>query len=355
MFGLSLDLFLRPGGKPSVKIRSYLVLALALTAVPAHAQQVDDRARAAARSLAEDGVAALQSGDTATAVDKLERAYQIVKLPAVGLWSARALAKSGRLVNASERYAEIAHWSGTTGDMRAQDQAKADAVRERDALLPRIPDVTISLQGASPNDVAITLDGEPVLAALIGTPQPTDPKHHVVHGTRGAESVDEAFDAAEGQHAAVTLKFGAAPAAAAPPAAAPTPAPAAPAAAAPEPAPAASSGFWNTQRILGASLAGAGIVSGIVSAVFTSSAISKKSDADHFCNDSGACTSQVGVDSLSSARSAGNVATITGIVGASLAGAGIVVFLTAPHAHKEIAVTPGYLTGGGAVVATGTF
>ena len=338
-----------------MKFRAHLVLALALSALPARAQEVNDRARGAARQLAEDGVSALQAGDTNTAVDKLERAYQIVRLPTVGLWSARALVKAGRLVSASERYVDVTHWSGASGDVHAQDQAKAAAARERDELLPRIPSVTIGIDGAKASEVAVTLDGEPVLPALIGTAVPTDPKHHVVHGTRGTETAEEGFDVAEGQKASVTLKFGGAqPAVAAAPATPATPLPPA------TPPPATDTGtskgpsFWNTQRVVGVTLGGAGIAAGVVSLVFTASALSKKSDADAFCKE-GACTSQRGVDLLSDARSAGTVATITGIAGLALAGAGVVLFFTAPSTHREIALSPAYLTGGGGLVAGGTF
>ena len=56
----------------------------------------------AARKLAEDGVAALQNGDAATAVQKLEKAHNMLKAPSVALWSARALAKRGLLIEAAE-------------------------------------------------------------------------------------------------------------------------------------------------------------------------------------------------------------------------------------------------------------
>jgi len=181
----------------SVNLRILLTSAWILLSSTALAQQVDDRARGAARALAEDGVSALQSGDVNAAVDKLERAYQIVRLPAVGLWSARALAKAGRLVSAAERYNEVTRWSGAPDPK--QDQAKADAAKERDELLPRVPSVTLTIEGGSANDVKVTLDGEPVLAALIGTAQPVDPKRLVHLG------VD---DAAFVKHVARILKPG---------------------------------------------------------------------------------------------------------------------------------------------------
>jgi hypothetical protein len=335
-----------------VKFRApFLVLALSLASARAHAQQIDDRERSAARSLAEDGVAALQSGDANGAVDKLERAYQIVHLPTVGVWSARALVKAGRLVSAEERYVEVTRWTGT-GDAR-QDQAKADAARERDELLPRLPTVTLGVDGQKTSDVTITLDGEPVLAALVGTAIPVDPKHHVAKATRGSETAVQEFDIAEGQKLTVSLKFGGAGAtAAAPPAQAAPLAVSAPASNVEADHPSSSS--WNTQKTIAVAVGGAGVIAGVVSAVFTANALSKKSDSETYCKGT-RCTDPRGVTALDDAHSAGNVATVFGIAGVALVGAGVALFVTAPSGGSKVAIAPSYVVGGGSLVATGSF
>jgi hypothetical protein len=346
-----------------VKSPAAILLALSLLTTRAQAQQTDDRARSAARALAEDGVTALQNGDTEGAIDKLERSYQIMGLPTVGLWSARALAKAGRLVNASERYNEVSRWSGHSDPRQAQ--AQADASREREELLPRIPSVTLVIEGAKGGDLKVTLDGGPVLTALVGASQPINPGHHVAAATAGSQSAEQPFDIAEGQKLSVSLKLGAAKAGAAAPAgaaamaAAPVASPKTePAGATPPPsgnAPSdASPSWWNTQKIVAVALGGAGLVSGIVSGIFTASAASKKSDSEAYCNGS-ACTDPKGVELLSDARAAGNVATITGIAGITLVGAGVVLFFTAPSASTSVAVAPGYVAGGGSLTATGSF
>lgn len=343
------------------RARAVVVMAVLLSSGHAQAQQVDDRARGAARTLAEDGVTALQNGDAASAVDKLERAYEIIHLPTVGLWSARALVKSGRLVSAAERYVEVTRWTGTAADPK-QDQAKNDAAKERDDLLPRIPNATFVVEGAKSSEVSVTLDGEPVLAALIGSAQPVDPKHHVLKGTRGSDAVEQPFDIAEGQKLTVTLKLGATTAGA--PAVAPTPTPAAAAPSVmPAPTPTAdvkadqSPSSWNTQKTIAVAVGGAGVIAAVVSGVFTAGALSKKSDADAFCKN-GNCTSSKGVDLLSDARSSGNIATIAGVGGIVLIGAGVALYFTAPSstgAGTALAVAPAYIPGGGSVLATGSF
>ena len=330
-----------------------ILLAISLATTVAEAQQTDERARSAARALAEDGVTALQNGDTSGAIDKLERAYQIVHLPLVGLWSARALSKGGQLVGAAERYLDVTRWTGASDPRQAQ--AQTDAARERDELLPRIPSVTLLVEGAKASEVTVTLDGEPVLGALIGASQPIDPKHHVAKATRGSETAEQAFDIAEGQKLSVSLKLGTGAAALVASATAVPVAVAQPAAAGGDQGADKSSSWWNTQRIIAVSLGGAGLVSGIVSGVFTGKALSKKSDSEAHCNGS-ACNDPVGVQDLADARAAGNVATITGIAGITLVGAGAVLFFTAPSTSgSTVALTPRYVAGGGSLVATGSF
>ena len=344
-----------------MKFRALLTLALTLTTATSHAQEADERARSAARTLAEDGVIAYQNGDIPSAVDKLERAYQIVKLPTVGLWAARALVKSGRMVSGAERFQEVSRYKGAT-DPR-QEQAKNDALKEYDQLMPRIPTATVVLEGAKANETAVTLDGETVPSALVGTAIPVDPKHHVMRATRGTDAAEQAFDVTEGQKVTVTLKLGGGASTAA---AAPVAAAAATTTAAPPPPPpggdvqadsgGSSSKFWNTQRTIGVAVGGAGVVSAIVSGIFTASALSSKSDSEVSCKD-GNCTTQEGYDALSDARSAGNIATITGIAGIALIGTGAVLFFTAPKAGSgaSVGLAPLVVPGGGFLSARGSF
>src|SRR5262245_34552538 len=108
-----------------------------LGSAPSPALAEDDAAtRAAARKLAEDGVAALQAGDAATAVQKLDKAFRTLQAPSIALWSGRALVKQGKLVEAAERLLEATRLP-VSGDAQVQQQAKADAQKELDQLRPR--------------------------------------------------------------------------------------------------------------------------------------------------------------------------------------------------------------------------
>jgi hypothetical protein len=58
-------------------------------------------------------------------------------------------------------------------------EAKADAERELEALLPRLPQVTVTLSGKeAPQDVVVLVDGEALPAAFVGVKRPANPGKH---------------------------------------------------------------------------------------------------------------------------------------------------------------------------------
>ncbi len=123
-------------------------------------QSGEDATRSAARDMGYAGVEAYQAGDYATAVSKLGKAYGALRVPTLGLWFARSLVKSGRLLEGAERYLEVTRLPADSGDVAAHKQAQVDAAREREELLPRIPALLISLQGGV--DAEVSVDGEPL-------------------------------------------------------------------------------------------------------------------------------------------------------------------------------------------------
>src|ERR1700712_2816842 len=89
---------------------------------PVLARSPVDASRSAARETASAGVAAFQRNDFAIASEKLEKAYRLLKVPSFGLWSARALVKTGHLVQAAERYHEVVQLGLSEGDLTVQKQ-----------------------------------------------------------------------------------------------------------------------------------------------------------------------------------------------------------------------------------------
>jgi hypothetical protein len=179
-------------------------------AFDARAQAVDDATRAAARDLGKAGVEAYQAGDYVTATEKLEKAYRVLKAPSLGLWSARALVKVNRWVQASERYLEVTRLSISSGDTNVQKQAQADARSELDALDPTIPGVVIVLEGATAAEVTVTLDGTAVPSDLLGERRRVDPGKHRIEARRGEDVATEDFEVASGETKTVPLRLAAA-------------------------------------------------------------------------------------------------------------------------------------------------
>lgn len=184
-----------------------LAVCSGLLSVPslARAEQPDDASRSAARAIGTAGVDAYQHGDYQAASEKLEKAYRVLRVPSLGLWSARALAKLGKLVAASERYREATQLDVSEGNTAIQKQAQADAATDLEALTPRIPNVVIQIGNAQAGDLVLSLDGSPVSSALVGERRPVDPGKHVLEAHQGGRRASAEASLAEGETKTVTL------------------------------------------------------------------------------------------------------------------------------------------------------
>jgi len=163
-----------------------------LASQPASGQTVEQKA--GARVAAEAGADAFDQGRYEEAIDLFSRAEAVVHAPPHLLYIARAQAKLGRLVRAQDTYLKIVreHLPADAPDPFKEAWAAAD--RELDALEPRIPQVTIRVEGAASGEVDVTLDGRSVPKALLGIAQPVDPGAHELraedgHGRKVARSV----------------------------------------------------------------------------------------------------------------------------------------------------------------------
>jgi hypothetical protein len=306
-------LSLRKNSRTAALITSVLL-------APLSAQAADQGTTAAARDLGYEGVTLFQNGDYAAASEKLERAFAVLKAPTLGLWSARALAKQGKLLSASERYLEITRLE-PAGEVAVQKQAQADAVVERNELVPRIPALVINVEGAAPAEVELTLDGAAVPSALIGARRPVDPgKHELTARSKSGDAV-ASVSVAEGETKQVALKL--APtgtSSSADAAAGLRQEPAAPDARPAKPGSVQRTMGWVSIGVGGAALA----VGGVTGAM----AIGKKSALSDDCRDN-QCPPPVHgeVDSYNSLRT---VSTVAFAAGAVVGAAGVVLLLTAP-------------------------
>ena len=302
-----------------------------LLAAPASAQPVDDATRAAARKLGSSGLEAFQAHDYATANDKLGRAFRILQAPSLGLWSARALEKLGKLVEAQERYLKVTRLPIVGGDAEVQKKAQAEAAADLASLSPRVPTIVVQVEGASPSDVTLTIDGGVLSSDLVGEAFPVDPGSHQVVGVRGAERIEADVLVAESEHKSTALRFGSALAGAAAPGASPP----SQAAVAQEPAAGASSSGIS-QRTVGwvtLGVGAAGLAVGTVTGIIALADRGGLSQGGNNCYGSKCGTAMEDkVDSYNSMRT---FSTVGFIAGGVLATTGVVLLLTAPRATSS--------------------
>jgi hypothetical protein len=305
---------------------------VSLAASSALAQPVDDATRGAARKIGYSGVEAYQAGNYPTANEKLEKAYRVLRVPSLGLWSARALAKVGKLVEASERYLEVTRLTVSGGDEAVQKQAQGEAQTELDALSPKIPNLIVQLEGASAAEVKVTIDGVVVASDLIGEARPVNPGRHKVEGQRGAQNAVVEATVAEGEQKPVVLRFAGQPGAA--PIAGAAPAPAAQAASSDADVAAKPGSGRRTLGYIAVGVGAAGVVLGGVTGMMALAKYSEFEKNPNCLNDQCLASEQDKVDGYKSLRT---ISTIGFVGGGVLAAIGIVLVTTAPKDQQPSA------------------
>jgi hypothetical protein len=324
---------------------------LGLCLIPASAlADVSDADRATARTLGQDGHEALDHKDYATAADRFTRADAIVHAPTFQLGLAQAQVGLGKWVSALETYNRILREGVPDKAPPAFVKALEQARKEIDDLSPRIPYVTIQVKGSSAP--AVTIDGADVPAAALGVKRPVDPGKHLIRATApGLPPGEVTLTLVEGKGETVTIDLKPPP----PPVVKPPPPPvlAKPPPPPPPPPPAARMTTRKILGITGLALGGAGIGLG---AVMGGVAIAKhgsilKDCPGGTCPEGSQSRFQPEIDSYHQISA---VSTAGFIGGAVLAGAGVVLLVTAPRdAPRRGAVAP--IVGLGWAGAQGVF
>jgi hypothetical protein len=245
----------------------------ALGPSPAWGQTVEQRA--AARATAQAGGEAFDEGRYQDAIDLFTRAEAVVHAPPHLLHIARASAKLGRLVSAQDAYLKIVRERLAPNAPEVFREAWAAAERELAELEPRIPQLTIQVEGGGVENVRVTMDGHPIPNALLGIPHPVDPGEHEISaeptvGQRLVRSLALADGARE------TVVFTLAPAA---PSAEPPPPPPLPQPTVTTPPEQPSRGFFVHPAVAYGAL-GVGAVGLVVGTAYLVSYLRTRDDAD---------------------------------------------------------------------------
>jgi hypothetical protein len=190
----------------STRLGWYLAATLSGVSLPAWA--VDDVTRARARDLVNSAVADYEAGQYQQAEEKLATAFESVKVPTVALWSARVEEKLGHWVAASELYGQVLAltpnelWIGS-----AQQDAQKEAANELAALEPRIPRLSVVVEGAAGEAVEVTIDDAVIPQASLEQPQRMDPGPKRVVGRYGSQTVEVSVDLKDGEAQEAVLRF----------------------------------------------------------------------------------------------------------------------------------------------------
>jgi len=194
---------------------SILALAAILAVIPSPASAQTDAERAGARAAGLAGLEAYSAGKYEQALDYFGRAESVVHAPTHQLYLARANAKLGYLVSAREFYLKLTQERLPASASKPFRDAQAAGDKELAELEPRLPYVSVVLQGAKATDIQVTRDGEVLPPALIGVPHPEDPGTHTFKASATAmESAPTTITLKEGVRETVTLTLVAVPGAA---------------------------------------------------------------------------------------------------------------------------------------------
>jgi hypothetical protein len=317
-------------GFPLAVVVAAVVFSGTLIPGPAFAQNRESTERAAARAIGYAGVDAFQAGHFQLASEKLEKAYAVLRVPSLGLWSARALVKLGKPVEAADRYLEVTRLPIGGGDDDVQRRAKSDAETELASTQASIPSVIIHLDGAAPSSIELTIDGAKVSSQLAGEATPLNPGPHKIEASSGSAHAVSDVTLAPQQQQEVTLHFEGQAATPSGMASA-QPAASTPAGAPPSPSSDRAVSGRATRRTLGWVVLGGGAAGLVVGGVAGGLALSKRSQLDENpgCKDDHSCPSAVSGDvhSLNTLRTLSSVGFIAGGV---LAATGVVLLVTSP-------------------------
>lgn len=165
----------------------------AVTASPVEARQAPDadpnppqlsdaEKKAAARAAFAEGIDLQEKKDCVTALPKFELAERMYDAPTHLLHIAQCQVSTGRLIEAQESYATLAHLTLPTQAPAAFREAQGAGAKELARLKPRIPTLRIETTpaAASLKNVGVQINGTQLPPDLLGIARPMNPGRYRV-------------------------------------------------------------------------------------------------------------------------------------------------------------------------------
>jgi hypothetical protein len=297
-------------------------------ALPARAQEPSAADVAGARLLAVEGIKLANAGNCKDAVEKLARAQSLHAAPTILGRLGECQVALGKLVEGTENLRRVVREPLPHPAPPAYVKARARAERVLTAGARRVAHLHIVMNAPPDAKVALTVDGEPVRAELVGADRPTDPGAHLVEATAPGYLKDsENVSLLEGAEATVTITLKADPNAKT--LEQETSANAALQVVPPTPSAALSPGPSRVPAMVAFAAGAAGLA---VGGIFGGLAVAKRGSLDAECNPSKVCpsTAQGTLDSLNTTSTVSTIGFIAGGVGVAAG----VVLLFVPSAHR---------------------
>jgi hypothetical protein len=318
------------------------VATLLLVSSSASAEEANAADTAAARDLAIEGIKLADADRCAQAVDKLSRAEKLRHSAIVLGRLGECLIEVGKIVDGTEDLQRLLHEPLPPNPPANLVRARERAQTALDAAKPNLSYLAISVRGPTEN-VAVTVDGQPMSSLLLDRERPTDPGEHLIEASApGYTKASRRLTIGAGEKQEVTLKLAVDPQAAAPRPAASSPAPTEvnsekPAVAPPVQATTSNSGpeaaSSSGSRMLSYVLMGAGTAVLAGGGVFGYLALNEKKDLDGKCPNNVCVSSSKGT--LDSANRDATISTILVGSGAAALAVGAVLFFTSGPSRSE--------------------
>jgi hypothetical protein len=161
---------------------------------------------ATARELVVEGRKLRAAGEFAKAVEKLKVAYALYPTPVTGDELALGYRDAGKLIEARETALRVVKMPVESDEGKASEAARASCSAMVNDLGPKIGQVTLAITGVpSSATPTVTIDGEPVNAAVLGEPRAINPGKHVAVVTVEATEKRVEFEMGAGEKKTVTI------------------------------------------------------------------------------------------------------------------------------------------------------
>jgi hypothetical protein len=297
--------------------RVTVVTFVLLSIAKAFAQPTDNKTLA--EQLFNQGRDFAKANDWAAACPKFEASLRYDAALGTKLNLATCYEHVGKLASAWGLYRDAAEQAARAGDEKRREYALTQA----SALEPRLPKLTITVPAKLPAGFAVTRDGTAVEAGAFGSALYVDPGVHAIQATAPSFkpfTKEITIEEAKSDSLAIPEL---------------------------EAAPEEHKDFPpiesvdqppRTRKWIGVGVAAGGVVIAGVGLVFGAKASSSLDSAKTLCGDDLVCRNDADYDKgkklISDARSQATLSTVFVIGGGVAIAAGVVVYLTAPKAHR---------------------